>query len=57
MPVVPGWSRRAHYAWVPMSIIRRCVGGLVMTLPILVAALEASVAPLNASKAGAGSES
>lgn len=40
-----------------MSIIRVRGGGVVMTLPILVAALEASVAPPHAAKAGAGSES
>ncbi|HEV2809929.1 MAG TPA: hypothetical protein VGV93_05980 [Acidimicrobiales bacterium] len=33
------------------------VAGLVMALPILVAALDASVAPLKAVKAYAGSES
>ncbi|HEV2069894.1 MAG TPA: hypothetical protein VGR26_08885 [Acidimicrobiales bacterium] len=41
----------------PVSIIRRCVAGLVMALPILVAALDAWVAPLKAAKADAGSES
>ncbi|HEV2070729.1 MAG TPA: hypothetical protein VGR26_13130 [Acidimicrobiales bacterium] len=40
-----------------VSIIRRCVAGLVMAMPILVAALDASVAPLKAAKADAGSES
>lgn len=43
-----------------MSIIRRGVAALVMALPTLIdllAALEASVAPLKAAKAGAGSES
>lgn len=46
-----------HHAWCAVSIIRRCVAGLVMALPILVAALDASVAPLKAANADAGSES
>ena len=43
-----------------MSIIRRGVAAFVMALPIvidLLAALEASVAPLTVARAGAGSES